>query len=123
MFEILFWLYFINATLLIVHEIDSAYWKEWELFKLPGGLNSFLIFHIPIVMIVLYGLILVNRQSIAGLIVSFVLSLSGVFAFCIHRYFIRKGHQEFTAMISQVILNSTFIVSLVQLIISIYLLV
>ena len=123
MFEILFWLYFINATLLIVHEIDSAYWKEWELFKLPGGLNGFLIFHIPIVMIVLYGLILVDRQSIAGLIVSFVLSLSGVFAFCIHRYFIRKGYQEFTAMISQVILNSTFSVSLVQLIISIYLLI
>ena len=34
MFELLFWLYLVNAVLLITHEIDSAYWKEWELFKL-----------------------------------------------------------------------------------------
>jgi len=123
MFEILFWLYLINATLLIVHEIDSAYWKEWKLFKLPGGVNGFLIIHIPIVMIVLYGLILVYRQLLAGLILSLVLSLSGIFAFCIHRYFIRKGYQEFATWISQVILTSTFIISLVQLALSIYLLI
>ena len=29
--------YLINATLLICHEIDSAYWREWELFHIPGG--------------------------------------------------------------------------------------
>jgi hypothetical protein len=28
-FKILFWIYLINAILLINHEIDSAYWKEW----------------------------------------------------------------------------------------------
>lgn len=26
------WLYLANATVLITHEIDSAYWHEWELF-------------------------------------------------------------------------------------------
>ncbi|MHA1463081.1 MAG: DUF6713 family protein, partial [Candidatus Heimdallarchaeota archaeon] len=30
----MFWLYMVNAVLLILHEIDSAYWKEWELFKM-----------------------------------------------------------------------------------------
>jgi len=25
-------LYLANTALLIAHEIDSAYWKEWELF-------------------------------------------------------------------------------------------
>ena len=29
--------YFVNSVLLIVHEIDSAYWEEWNLFRLPGG--------------------------------------------------------------------------------------
>jgi len=32
----MFWLYMVNAVLLILHEIDSAYWKEWELFKMRG---------------------------------------------------------------------------------------
>jgi len=38
MADLLLWLYLANAVLLINHEIDSAYWKEWELFKLPGGM-------------------------------------------------------------------------------------
>ena len=25
------WLYIATATLLVVHEIDSAFWKEWDL--------------------------------------------------------------------------------------------
>jgi hypothetical protein len=45
MFDLLTWIYLVNATLLIVHEIDSAYWKEWELFKLPGGAGGFVILH------------------------------------------------------------------------------
>jgi hypothetical protein len=28
--KILFWLYLVNAILLINHEIDSAFWKEWD---------------------------------------------------------------------------------------------
>ena len=43
--EILFWVYLTNSVLLINHEIDSAYWEEWDLFKLPGGLTLFLIVH------------------------------------------------------------------------------
>ncbi len=43
--KFLFWIYLANAVLLINHEIDSAYWKEWDLFKLPGGITGFLIIH------------------------------------------------------------------------------
>lgn len=32
------WLYLLNAAALITHEIDSAYWREWELF----GIQVFL---------------------------------------------------------------------------------
>jgi hypothetical protein len=66
----LFWLYFFNSVLLINHEIDSAYWKEWELFKLPGGITGFLLIHFPLLIFVLYGLVLVSRQSLSGLIFS-----------------------------------------------------
>ena len=59
--EFVFWLYLLNATLLIIHEIDSAYWKEWKLFHLPGGEAGLLLLHIPNLMPVLYGLVLIER--------------------------------------------------------------
>ena len=121
MAEFLFWLYLSNSILLINHEIDSAYWKEWELFKLPGGITGFLLIHFPLLFIVLYGLVLVARHSFLGLIISLILCLSGIFAFSIHTYFLKKGRNEFDKPISKLILIATLIVSIVQLAVTIYL--
>ena len=51
----LFWIYTVNLLFLIVHEMDSAYWKEWELFHLPGGLGGFLLLHFPLLLPALWG--------------------------------------------------------------------
>lgn len=112
--QTLFWLYLLNSILLINHEIDSAYWQEWQLFKMPGGIGGFLILHFPLLFFILYGLVLLARGSKAGLIFSLILSCGGVFAFCIHTYFIRKGRHEFTPIVSRLILTATFMVSLFQ---------
>ena len=122
MFESLFWIYIINSMLLIDHEIDSAYWREWDLFKLPGGITGFLILHLPIVFLVLYGLILVFQQTFAGLMFSLALSFVGLFAFTIHTVFIKKGRNEFKVPVSIFLLISTLLVSLIQAVITIYLL-
>ncbi len=114
MFEVLFWLYLVNSVLLIVHEIDSAYWKEWDLLRLPGGVTGFLILHLPLVFLVLYGLILVFQQTFAGLVFSCLLSAGGIIAFFIHMTFIKKGRSEFKVPVSIFILVSTLVVSLVQ---------
>lgn len=123
MWQVLFWLYLANAVLLINHEIDSAYWQEWKLFRLPGGITGFLLVHFPLLFLILYGLVLVYRQTLAGLILSLVLSLGGLFAFSIHTYFLRRGREEFNLAISQIILMTILIVSLAQAAITIYLLV
>ena len=120
--KVLFWLYLTNAILLIIHEIDSAFWKEWELFKLPGGIGGFLIMHVPLLFLILYGLVLVARQSFLGLIVSLILSAGGIFAFCIHTAFIRKGRPEFNTPISRFILALMLGVSTIQAAVTIYLL-
>ena len=112
--KILFWLYMTNAILLIIHEIDSAYWKEWDLFKLPGGIDGFLILHFPIVFLILYGLVLVSRQSFGGLIISLVLCAGGIFAFCVHTAFMRKGRPEFNTAVSRSILTLLLLVSIFQ---------
>jgi chromate transport protein ChrA len=114
MWEVLFWVYLANAVLLITHEIDSAYWQEWKLFRLPGGHALFLLLHLPLLFLVLYGLVLVYRQTMTGLVASLLLSLAGLFAFAIHAYFLRKGRDEFKLPISLLILVATLFVSLLQ---------
>jgi len=114
MWQVLFWLYLVNAVLLIDHEIDSAYWKEWDLFGLKGGVGGFLLLHIPLLGTILYGLVLVAQRTIAGLILSLLLCFGGLFAFSIHTYFLRRGHAEFKAPVSQLLLVGTLVVSLVQ---------
>ncbi len=83
-------LYLLNFALLFTYEIDSAYWKEWELFGIPGGVQVFLVLNF------------------------LLLSASGLFAFSIHSYFILNGHGEFTLPASLVLLALILIVSLVQ---------
>ncbi|MBW2487822.1 MAG: hypothetical protein JRE72_10395 [Deltaproteobacteria bacterium] len=121
-FKILFWIYLVNAILLINHEIDSAYWKEWELFKLPGGIGAFLLLHVPLLFLILYGLVCLDRQTAFGLVASMVVSAGGIFAFCIHMAFIGKGRHEFDTPISRLILYLTLLVSIVQATVTIYLL-
>ena len=116
--ELAFWLYLINATLLIIHEIDSAYWKEWDLFGLKGGVGGFLLLHLPLLGAILYGLVLVAQRTIAGLILSLLLCFGGLFAFSIHTYFLRRGHPEFKSPVSQLLLVGTLVVSLLQGVVS-----
>jgi hypothetical protein len=120
MAELLLWLYLVNSVLLINHEIDSAYWKEWELFKLPGGVTSFLLLHFPLLLFILYGLILISKHSASGLFFSFILCLGGIFAFVIHTYFLRKGRSEFNKPVSKCILVAILFVSVIQLVVTLY---
>ncbi|WP_406656661.1 DUF6713 family protein [Methanolobus sp. ZRKC2] len=120
--ETLFWIYLLNSIFLINHEIDSAYWEEWKLFRIPGGINTFLLIHFPVLFIVLYGLVLVYQQNYYGLLISLLVSVSGIFAFTAHTFFLLKGRDEFRSTISILILVSTLIISLVQLVYTLLLL-
>lgn len=114
--ETLFWIYFVNFLSLIIHEMDSAYWEEWNLFKLPGGITAFLVVHLPLYSFFMYGLIQVHEGTGAGLVFSLLLSMSGLFAFAIHTYFMRKGREEFNTPTSKAILTATLIISAIQLV-------
>ena len=121
MADLLFWLYLSNSVLLINHEIDSAYWNEWELFRLPGGITGYLLIHFPLLFFVLLGLVLVSKHSLSGLIFSIILSFSGIFAFSIHTFFLQKGYSQFDKPISKFILTTILIVSIFQFTVTIYL--
>jgi len=101
---ILFWLYLITASLLIVHEIDSAYWQEWKLFKLPGGLGTFLVLHIPLVALILWGQLMVYTATWSGRVLALLLACCGLFAFVFHSIHLRRGKQEFRHPVSKLVL-------------------
>lgn len=78
-------LYLLNFALLFTHEIDSAFWKEWELFGIPGGIQVFLVLNFILLLVALIGF----RQVLLGEkyrnAFSLLLAASGIFAFSIHR--------------------------------------
>jgi len=119
--NLLFWVYLINSVILINHEIDSAYWQEWKLLnpKNENGITGFLILHLPMLFVILLGLVLVYEYKFAGYIISLILSGSGLFAFVFHSYHLRKGSQEFNTVISKVLIFSTLIISIFQIILTI----
>jgi len=119
--DLLFWTYLINATILIIHEMDSAYWQEWKLIypNDQNSINGFLILHIPMIIAILLGLIFIYDNRFAGFILSLVLSAGGLFAFFFHFYHLRKGKQEFNTILSKGLIISTFVISAFQIILTI----
>lgn len=112
--SILSWLYLVNATILITHQIDAAYWHEWDLFGMPGGIQLNLLLNIPLVMLVIFGQKCITQGSPTGLIFSWLLVVGGLIAVSIHSYFLWQGDDAFRLPVSLGLLATTFILSLAQ---------
>jgi hypothetical protein len=104
MWTLVLWLYVTTAALLVVHEIDSAYWREWELFHLPGGSGGFVMLHVPMMVVVLYGAVAVGREQVAGEVIALVVAVGALAAAGIHARFLRAGHPQFRSAVSLLIL-------------------
>jgi hypothetical protein len=112
-------LYLVNSVLLFIHEEDSAYWREWELFGLPGGIQFFLLMDMVLIAIGLIGFRYVVLKRREGLWFALVQAGCGLLAFILHGAFIIMGHPEFTLPMSEVVLVLTFLVSVAQAYVSI----
>lgn len=112
--QILLWLYILNASVLITHEIDSAYQEEWLLFGMPGGVQLFLMLNLVLVTVVLYGLWALAQGRAAGFALSWMLVAGGLFAAGIHGYFILSGDPSFRLPASIFLLGATLALSVLQ---------
>jgi hypothetical protein len=108
-------LYLLTAALLVTHEIDSAYWKEWNLFGLPGGIDLFLLLNFALVVVALLGFRWLLEGRAIGRILSIVVALAGIFAFGIYGFFLVTGHPEFREPTSIALLVLILIASIIQL--------
>jgi len=97
---------------LAVHEIDSAFWHEWQLFGIPGGIQLFLVVNFALLVPFLFGLVRLARDPRAGAPYGIALSLAGIAAFVIHAVFLIQGHPEFRLPASLALLGLALCTSL-----------
>jgi hypothetical protein len=112
-----YWLYLVNTALLATHEIDSAYWHEWTLFHLPGGIQFFLLLNLALLIVVLYGFDKVARQANGMRVFSYILAGGGIFAFSVHTFLMLLGHPEFRSTVSIGLLIAILLVSIAQVVV------
>jgi hypothetical protein len=75
---------------LLLHEIESAYAKEWEILKLPGKISGFLFLHIPIILVLFWGAVEIDRQSLSGLVIAIIAGVGGLIPFAVHKIIVKK---------------------------------
>ncbi len=107
-------LYLLNFALLFTHQVDSAYWKEWEMFRLPGGLQLNLALNFGLLVVALAGFWLLLDGAAAGYGFALALAAGGVVAFALHSAFLVRGHPAFRTPASLLLLAATLPVSLLQ---------
>lgn len=91
--ELITIVYILNVTLLLLHEIESAYEREWEILHLPGAITGFLLMHIPLLLVMFYGLIEIETYSTVGLIIGIIAGVGGLVPFLVHKVLVkREGH-------------------------------
>ena len=114
------YLYWLNAVLLSTHEVDAAYWKEWDLFHLPGALTGFLLLHVALFALAFWGYEQVVRGRRAGWWMSLTLAVMGIFGLAIHGILLLKGYPQFKIPVSIIVLIIAGAVSIVQAVVAIY---
>ena len=111
--------YALNGTLLLLHEIESAFEKEWELLRLPGGITGFLAFHVPIVLLLFYGLIESHKGSTTGTVLGLVFALGGTMPFIVHELLLRH-RDHFNRIGSRIIVYLNLAAGIVLFIITVF---
>jgi len=101
--SILIIFYILNATLLLLHEIESAYEKEWEILKLPGEITGFLLLHIPIIFLLFFGSVELYKQTTIGMVIGIITGAGGFIPFVVHKLLVRRK-ESFNKPISNIII-------------------
>jgi len=96
--------YTLTMCILMVHQIDAAFWQEWEMFFLPGGIQGFLIFNILIIPVVLFGYKQVLLKTSKSTKYSYFCAGLGLFTFTIHTVFYLLGNNQFTLPLSALLI-------------------
>jgi len=99
----LIFFYVLTVSLLLLHEIESSYEKEWEILNLPGKITGFLLLHIPIIFIFFFGFYCIVQYPNMKFIISLIIGISGFIPFFVHKVIVNKK-ECFNKHISKIII-------------------
>ncbi len=105
----------LNVGFLLVHQIDAAFWHEWDMFGLAGGNQLNLVFNVPIVLLVVhaYGKVAVSPQASA--VWQYLIAALGFVTLIVHSVFFAAGRSEFAQPVSLVVFAAIAVCSCAQL--------
>ena len=109
--------YILNVTLLLLHEIESGYEKEWEILNLPGKITGFLLFHIPIIIAFFYGFYAIIQYPQTRIIISIIAGVTGFIPFIVHKIIVNRK-ENFNKLISNVVIIGNIFVGIVLIILA-----
>lgn len=110
--------FILNATLLILHEIESSYEREWEILRLPVKISGFLILHIPIILLLFYGVVEIEKLTPIGLILGIVIGIGGMIPFLVHKVIVNRK-DKFNMKISNILIYTNLIAGVITIVLSI----
>ncbi|MGA2141522.1 MAG: DUF6713 family protein [Brevinematales bacterium] len=97
--------YILNAAILISHEIESAYWEEWKILKLPGKVSAFVVLNFFIAVFLLWGSFEISRLTFAGYIIALIAGFGGLIPFLVHKI-IAPRKKAFNLLLSNILIFS-----------------
>lgn len=104
----------INLCFLITHQVDAAYWHEWEMFHIPGGIQFFDVFNFVAFALLLACFLALATRNRYGYRGSFVIAAVSGIVLPIHAGFAIAGFTQFDLPVSIAAIVGTFVFSLWQ---------
>ena len=80
---------------MILHQIYAAFWHEWDMFRVPGGVQGFLVFNLVAVGALLHGYRQVVLAMPSARAYARLCGIVGVGTAAIHVAFATAGREEF----------------------------
>ena len=111
--------YILNVTILILHEIESGYEKEWEILKLPVKLTGFILLHIPMLFLFLYGLYFIILYPQTRSLISMLSGSIGMIPFLVHKV-IKNKKEHFNKIISNILIFGNIIAGIILIIVGLF---
>ena len=108
-------LYVANLALLTTHQADAAYWHEWDVFGVPGGISFFLAFNLGVVALVAAGLVRVAEGAPSARRAAVLCAALGLVTVALHAVFLWLDRTAFWTPSSIGVLLGVFVLSIAQL--------
>lgn len=108
----------LNLALAFAHQTDAAYWREWEMFGLPGGIQLFNAVNVALfaAMLACFAQVVARRRS--GFHFSLIIAALCASILPIHAGFALAGFGQFDLPVSIFLIVATFVVSIVQVVLT-----